>query len=529
MVTVPVTTLAGPVPPSCKLPSSLMLSRRGSRWYCNCVKLLVIFLVLLSESASWCHAALKNRTIDDTLGDEVTHVRPVFLPTTPGVWEDETCKGCAVQPDRNLAHDGTWTAATYNPTLQNISITLEFSGVAIYVFFILANANMEGPTITTNTECNFTLDGQHAGAFSHFPNMNTYDLVYNANPFSATGLSNTAHQLVISTNGVDHNVFVNFDYAIYTVETQDGSLTSPSTPTLMPPLAGVPASSFVSSLAASLEPSVASQSLSPSTSSPSSNSLPKTTTPSSGHVVHHPIAIIVGLTVGGVALIVLILLLLGLYSRRRSRDREMAMAMAMATPLPPAPHAIGFNGTPMAAYQDESVSHPLLWRDATTHTSDQSRLSTSLSYRRSLPSGAMSNDQTLSTLDYTDLSSTQGSLIPLRRDAPRRGSVSSSKTREEVRAMRQMEIDQRLQSAQREMNNLTVRQSLRLSPNSPASQGAGGGRGSAGGAEAGEEMEVLREQVRSLNAQIDHLRVQQQSDWALGLSDEPPPAYSVTS
>ena len=90
------------------------------------------------------------------------------------------------------------------------------TGVAIWVFFILANANKLGPSITTNTQTNFTLDGQHAGDFTHIPNLDTLALQYNATAFSASSLSNTTHQLIISTNDFPVNVFVNFDYAIYT-------------------------------------------------------------------------------------------------------------------------------------------------------------------------------------------------------------------------------------------------------------------------------------------------------------------------
>ncbi|PFH51666.1 hypothetical protein AMATHDRAFT_141958 [Amanita thiersii Skay4041] len=173
-----------------------------------------IFLLLLLWSLS-CHARLVNRTIDDSLGDPVTGFRPIFLPTKPGVWEDQTCKGCFIQPDRGRAFNGTWTAATYHPELKHISITLEFPGVAIYVFFILANGGLRNGT-TANTECNFTLDGVYARAFTHQPDLTSTNLEYDATAFTVTGLSNNTHQLVISTNDVDHAVFVNFDYAIYT-------------------------------------------------------------------------------------------------------------------------------------------------------------------------------------------------------------------------------------------------------------------------------------------------------------------------
>lgn len=69
-----------------------------------------------------------NRTIDDTTGDSVTGRRPMYLPQTVGVWEDATCKGCAIQPDRARAFKGTWTAATYNPDLKSMSVELAFKG-----------------------------------------------------------------------------------------------------------------------------------------------------------------------------------------------------------------------------------------------------------------------------------------------------------------------------------------------------------------------------------------------------------------
>jgi len=87
------------------------------------------------------------------------------------------------------------------------------TGSAIYIFFILPNATVSG--ITSPTECNFTLDSQAAGSFIHVPDLNT-DIQYNALVFSHSNLSNVDHNLTISTAGVDHQVFVNFDYAIYT-------------------------------------------------------------------------------------------------------------------------------------------------------------------------------------------------------------------------------------------------------------------------------------------------------------------------
>ena len=193
--------------------------------------LLILFLVLPTT-----RAALVNYTIDDTFGDSVTGAKPVYLPASP--WAGPGCTTCAIVPVKALAFDGTWTAATYNPSLfNNMNITfsftgwkissfdclqlmifakpLRFTGISIWVFFILANNNTL-PGITSNTQCNFTLDGQLVNTFNHQPNGSTNALQYNATAFTTSGLSNSQHTLVISTNDFPGFSFLNFDYAIYT-------------------------------------------------------------------------------------------------------------------------------------------------------------------------------------------------------------------------------------------------------------------------------------------------------------------------
>ena len=96
------------------------------------------------------------------------------------------------------------------------SSLLYFAGVAIWIFFILANANALGTIVVSNTNCNFTLDGVLVGSSNHQPNENTEDLQYNVTVFSASSLSNDLHEMVISTNNYPVNVYLNFDYAIYT-------------------------------------------------------------------------------------------------------------------------------------------------------------------------------------------------------------------------------------------------------------------------------------------------------------------------
>lgn len=87
-------------------------------------------------------------------------------------------------------------------------------GTAIYVFFVLANN--EGDGITTLTTANFSVDGGTPTLFQHAPDLTTTTIQYNQLVFSQTNLPNASHTLDITTSGVNENVYVNFDYAIYT-------------------------------------------------------------------------------------------------------------------------------------------------------------------------------------------------------------------------------------------------------------------------------------------------------------------------
>ncbi|KAF5388955.1 hypothetical protein D9757_005059 [Collybiopsis confluens] len=170
------------------------------------------------QNSAWVRAAV-NRSIDDTLGDSVTGQKPLYLPPTVGIWEDATCKECALRPSIQDAYDQTWTAATYHPKLGNMSISFPFTGTAIYVFFILANISSHNSTTATN----FTLDGVLVeGAYIHIadPDAPAFQFNESALAFAQTGLENSTHNLIISTSG-DETIFVNFDYALYTFEEED--------------------------------------------------------------------------------------------------------------------------------------------------------------------------------------------------------------------------------------------------------------------------------------------------------------------
>ena len=82
-------------------------------------------------SLAWCcvlSQTLTNRTIDDTFGDLLTGTRLIYVPSTGGVWKDAGCVGCAIIPDPYEAFEGTWTAATYNKDIPEVSVEFTFTG-----------------------------------------------------------------------------------------------------------------------------------------------------------------------------------------------------------------------------------------------------------------------------------------------------------------------------------------------------------------------------------------------------------------
>ncbi|KAF9002742.1 membrane bound O-acyl transferase family-domain-containing protein [Cyathus striatus] len=146
---------------------------------------------------------------------------PIYIPDK---WHNQiSCGDCTIRPNTSQAFMETYTAATYHPDWKNSSIAMEFEGIAIYVYFILPNKYNLG--ITTYSAANFTIDGQIVGSFSHSPDLSTTKILYNQMVFSKTDLPNGRHQLVVSTTLDDMNVFICFDYAIYTQVTDESAPT----------------------------------------------------------------------------------------------------------------------------------------------------------------------------------------------------------------------------------------------------------------------------------------------------------------
>jgi hypothetical protein len=170
------------------------------------------------------------------------------------------------------------------------------------------------PDASTFVALGFSLDGDPAGTYFHKPDLGTAAFQYNVSMFSRSGLSNSAHTLVIEprsgpTQG--QNSILLFDYAVYTF---DDSL---------PPTAG-------------------NTSITSSSSSPLGT--PTGQTPSSGSSLGstHSTGAIVGGIIGGV--LAALLTLLGIYlvaRHRRKQEQPSVIPFTDTVPMHTNPGAKG--------------------------------------------------------------------------------------------------------------------------------------------------------------------------------------------
>jgi hypothetical protein len=89
---------------------------------------------------------------------------------------------------------------------------------------------------------------------------------------------------------------------------------------------------------------------------------------------------------------------------------------------------------------------------------------------------------------------------------------------EALRRARQMEIDRQMRAVKQEMRDLKTDFHIETTRRSSVTSEARSEE---------TEMSDMREQIRMMKEQIEYLQAQQQSPWAQGLSDEPPPGYSA--
>ncbi|THH08372.1 hypothetical protein EW145_g2751 [Phellinidium pouzarii] len=171
------------------------------------------------------NALLVNYTIDDTFGDEKTGLKPVYDST----WTSSSqCypvasanqQACGFLIDSTAASNNTWHA-----NLNSGSMSLTFSGSAVYAYFIIPTVLMDASdTLPTQvgTHISFILDGYHVQKAVRVDSFGTVG--YNVPVYANVSLSAGLHNLTIQNVGTidDSSDFLTsvavFDYAIYSFE-----------------------------------------------------------------------------------------------------------------------------------------------------------------------------------------------------------------------------------------------------------------------------------------------------------------------
>ncbi|KAI0756233.1 hypothetical protein C8Q80DRAFT_1092083, partial [Daedaleopsis nitida] len=165
-----------------------------------------------------CAAGTLNRTIDDTLGDEITGLKPTYSPD--GVWNlGPACAKCTISKfvDTTQARRGSWHDATYGPAEESdINITASFNGTAVYVFNLIPNYSTS--TATHLTSLSFYVDGNYGGQYNHTPQYtsdSTPNILYQVPVYANSNLTSAEHTIRISASGSLPSVVL-FDYILYT-------------------------------------------------------------------------------------------------------------------------------------------------------------------------------------------------------------------------------------------------------------------------------------------------------------------------
>ncbi|KAI1793126.1 hypothetical protein LXA43DRAFT_283169 [Ganoderma leucocontextum] len=217
-----------------------------------------VFMLVLFTTASV--ARLSNRTIDDQFGDSATGAPPEYSSR----WvQGAGCDGCAIRLDTAKLFRGTWHGIATSPNEDRTptAITLQFTGVAIYVYNVLANS-VPNADFATGTYLTFTLDGAPDGRFEHNPTDST-QFFFNQLVYAHADLANGKHVLVIQPDTAQESLCM-FDFAEYTFSNESTVSSSSGLSTSSPP-SHSPSSSLSTSYSLS-----SSSTFSPSVSSPTS-------------------------------------------------------------------------------------------------------------------------------------------------------------------------------------------------------------------------------------------------------------------
>ncbi|KDQ26579.1 hypothetical protein PLEOSDRAFT_1105483 [Pleurotus ostreatus PC15] len=177
--------------------------------------------------------ALKNVTIDDRFGDELTHIVPTFTPVD-GWWLGSAGgTGGFAKPSASLAYNKTWLDSTHKVGEVERMVNFGFTGVSLYVYCIIANSQ-DFPTFA---DYKFLMDGELVGTYTHYAEK-PFGYLYNTPVYVNRTLKNEFHNFTIVVDSIEQPVLLLFDYAIYTA-TSDDLVNQPSSrfpiPTPIPP------------------------------------------------------------------------------------------------------------------------------------------------------------------------------------------------------------------------------------------------------------------------------------------------------
>ncbi|RDX46757.1 hypothetical protein OH76DRAFT_816354 [Lentinus brumalis] len=314
-----------------------------------------VCLVFVLFRADWALAAT-NRTIDDA-DPQVT-----YFPDNQ--WsQGSTCSGCLVKLDPSQTFDRTWHDTSHHTTDSSPRfLQVQFTGTAVYVVNVLANAVSGTPTTSS---LQFILDGAEDGTFLHTPS-DSPDPMFNVVVYARDGLDNTEHTLKMQAADTPDSVIL-FDCILYTVPDQSGStdpapittITTTSLDHITTTITSITTSAMIFVTSSSLEtptswppPSSPTSSLSSTSSISSTTSLftspplifsspsPLSSTGVTSSVVSPtasvssssvrssttPVGLIVGATIGGIGVLAFIAILI-LVLRKRTANRTPPLSV----------------------------------------------------------------------------------------------------------------------------------------------------------------------------------------------------------
>ncbi|TFK21297.1 hypothetical protein FA15DRAFT_83833 [Coprinopsis marcescibilis] len=512
-------------------------------------------VLLFSQWVQLVQGAPVTRTIDDTHGDRDTGFIPIYNPA--GGWNGPGCPPdrCDLRPDGAQAHLQTFQETTYLPEVGARTITLEFTGTEVTVYFVLAETNAVGTLTETNVD--FIMDGTKAGEVRHRASPLRTGFSYRQQVFRVTGLPNRAHTLDMVTVGARPS-WISFDYAEYIFddgEPADGPETTPDPPPPVPVPSSTPRSNDPPPQSNTdneptgspnvpngpTGPSNPAPSITPASAGPSGNAPQGTgnqggdgttdvfgafvtpipgnntspgTSGAASRTSSPPVGAIVGAILGVLALIAIVILLL---LWRRKRRLEANKRFSQMSEFPDAQQQ-----------QQQPVGHS---RTTSAFTSLSAFTSISPFRPTSPESGAPYGGTAPSVMTGTTNATSvapryyeKGRVNTMQHVPNVSGSevfspTSTARTsmltphQEALRRERQSVLERQLKAIEQELQSMNS--GSRVAESDERSVASGDST-----------MAEIREQMRLMQGQIAMIRYNQTSDWAAGLTDELPPGYT---